>query len=117
MTGEMQRIVMNTVPCGPSAGPVCSSDGWAIGGQATTFSTGVAVTYATSSSTTPTINTAPYGKQMNNGYFVSPGSEHSGGADFGMGDGSVQFISDTIDGNVFGLLGSMADDVPLKPNF
>ncbi len=115
MTGEMQRIVMTVTPYGPGSGPICSSDGWAIGGQATTFSTGVAfkqgdavpVTYSTMMSATP------YGKQMNNGYFVSPGSEHSGGANFGLADGGVRFISETIDGNTFALLGSMADDVPV----
>ena len=52
---------------------------------------------------------------MNNGSFIRPGSEHSGGANFGLGDGSVKFLSDTIDANTFALLGSMADDVPL-PN-
>ncbi len=45
MTGEMQRIVTiasSANPCSASAGPVYSRDGWAIGGQASTFSTGVA---------------------------------------------------------------------------
>jgi hypothetical protein len=32
-----------------------------------------------------------------------------------MGDGSVQFISDSIDGDIFSLAGSMADGVPTEP--
>ena len=52
---------------------------------------------------------------MNNGYFPSPGSEHSNGANFGKGDGSVQFFSSTMDLNIFALLGSMADGVPMSP--
>ena len=48
---------------------------------------------------------------MNNGYFPSPGSEHYVGANFGMGDGSVTYLSSTIDQSVFALLGSMADGV------
>ena len=44
MTGELQRIVMTVVPYGPATGPAYSVDGWAIGGQATTFSTGIAAT-------------------------------------------------------------------------
>ena len=59
---------------------------------------------------------SPYGPQMNNGYFVSPGSEHSAGANFGMADGSVTFISNSIDGRTFALMGSMADDVPSPAN-
>ena len=47
--------------------------------------------------------------QMNNGYFASPGSDHAGGANFGMGDGSVRFLGSSMDPNVFALLGSMAD--------
>ena len=89
MTGEMQRIIMTVTPYGPSSGPICSSDGWAIGGQATTFSTGVAFKHGDTACHVCTMTSAtPYGKQMNNGYFVSPGSEHSGGANFGMADGS-----------------------------
>jgi prepilin-type processing-associated H-X9-DG protein len=95
-----------------------SKDGWAIGGPATTFSTGIAVRYADPTKTTPTINTddgsGNFGKEMNNGYYQSPGSEHSGGANYGMADGSVHFISETMDVHIFALMGSMADDVPLK---
>ena len=49
---------------------------------------------------------------MNNGFFASPGSEHSNGANFGMADGSVRYINTTLDKNIFCLLGSMADRVP-----
>jgi prepilin-type N-terminal cleavage/methylation domain-containing protein/prepilin-type processing-associated H-X9-DG protein len=100
MTGEMQRIYMTTTPYSVTSGPYLSKDGWAVGGPASTFSTGVV-----------------YGSgQMNNGYFASPGSEHSKGANFGLADGSVSFIADGLDGRIFALMGSMADDVPLPPN-
>jgi prepilin-type processing-associated H-X9-DG protein len=48
------------------------------------------------------------GKLLNNGFWGSPGSAHPGGASFGLADGSVTFVSDLIDPNVFALLGSMA---------
>ncbi len=108
MIGELQRIIMTVTPYGPSSGPVTSADGWAIGGQALTFSTGVAY-----SSTNGINKVGVTDKQMNNGYFLSPGSEHSGGAHFGLADASVRFFNDTIDGPTFALMGSMADDVPL----
>jgi prepilin-type N-terminal cleavage/methylation domain-containing protein/prepilin-type processing-associated H-X9-DG protein len=110
--GEMQRIVMNTQPYGASAGPVISRDGWAIGGQATEFSTGIPFAAGdTSPVTTGSMNATH--KVLNNGYFASPGSEHTGGANFGLADGSVHFLSDTINVNVFAFMGSMADDVPI----
>jgi prepilin-type processing-associated H-X9-DG protein len=48
---------------------------------------------------------------MNNLHFASPGSLHSNGANFGIADGSVKFLSQTIDADTFALLGSMADYV------
>jgi prepilin-type N-terminal cleavage/methylation domain-containing protein/prepilin-type processing-associated H-X9-DG protein len=97
-TGEVQRL--NFTP-GTWAAPD-SHDGWAIGGDATGFSTGCYYTLQGGGS----------GKLANNNYFGSPGSEHSGGANFGFADGSVTFLGDTMDVSTFALLGSMADGVP-----
>jgi len=108
MTGEMQRITATT-PGTPAT--VLSKDGWAVGGPATLFSTGGMVT-----ETNPIASAATGGKLFNNHYYISPGSDHAGGAHFGMGDGSVHFIQDTIDADVFCLLGSMADKTPAQLN-
>ena len=95
MIGELQRLVS------PPSG-VSSVEGWAAGGVATLFTTN---------------NDEKSGIYqsggMNNLFFESPGSEHPGGGQFGMADGSVHFLSETIsskDANsLFPLLGSMAD--------
>lgn len=104
LTGELQRITFKTAtgPFNANSGPVQSHDGWAIGGSPTGFTTGYP--FPTDSKENPL---------MNNGHFASPGSDHPGGANFGLADGSVRFIVITIDSNIFALLGSMADGVAI----
>jgi prepilin-type processing-associated H-X9-DG protein len=104
MTGELQRITTTTTtgPFNASSGPIYSHDGWAIGGSPTLFSIGCP--YPTDVKTNPLID---------NGYFMSPGSDHSGGANFGHADGSVRYINTTINPHAFSLMGSMDDRLPL----
>jgi prepilin-type processing-associated H-X9-DG protein len=106
MTGELQRIIhkTNVAPFNAASGPIVSHDGWAIGGSSTLFTTGY-----------PYPANAKSELLMNNGNFPSPGSDHAGGANFGLGDGSVRFLATTIDPAVFALLGSMADKVSVGP--
>jgi prepilin-type N-terminal cleavage/methylation domain-containing protein len=104
MTGELQRLQPASGATGASIYDCTSYDGWALGGQATMFVT------ATDNGSGGHSN--PGG--MNNGFFESPGSEHPGGAFFGFADGSVHFLSNTIDAidnktSLFPLLGSIAD--------
>ena len=47
-------------------------------------------------------------------FWGSPGSDHSGGANYGLADGSVRFFSTSMDPNIFALMGSMADNVAVK---
>lgn len=102
ITGELQRIVnqsTNAAQLNSSTGPILSHDGWAIGGSSTLFTTG-----------------HPYpagGQLMNNGYYSSPGSDHPNGSNYGIGDGSVRFMNNGTDQNIFALLGSMADRIPV----
>jgi type II secretory pathway pseudopilin PulG len=107
MTGELQRItfVTTTGPYDSSNGPFLSKDGWSVGGPATLFTTGTDIS----------LSGEPRKNLMNNGDCTSPGSDHAKGANFGLGDGSVRFISETVDKDIFCLLGSMADKVPAQP--
>jgi prepilin-type N-terminal cleavage/methylation domain-containing protein/prepilin-type processing-associated H-X9-DG protein len=83
LLGELQRLP------GATAGAAASQDGWAVGGAATLFTTASAA--------------------INDGHFESAGSGHAGGATIALADGSVRFLSDSIDATVYPLLGSMAD--------
>jgi prepilin-type N-terminal cleavage/methylation domain-containing protein len=107
MTGELQRIttVAGTgTPVNSSTGPYLSHEGWAVGGDATLFSTGVPPAVSGSN------------MLMNNGYFASPGSNHSGVVNFGLADGSVRSMNSTMSADVFSLLGSMADGAVAQPD-
>jgi prepilin-type N-terminal cleavage/methylation domain-containing protein len=113
MIGELQRITTTStatnVPYNAATGPIKSHDGWAVGGSSTLFTTGYPCGVGSSA---PSYDPATM-PLSNNGFFGSPGSEHSGGANYGIGDGSVRYIMSTVNSNVFSLLGSMADRVAI----
>ena len=97
MTSELQRVT----DVNPG-----SKDGWAIGGPATLFTTGSLFSrHATTSVPAASPNE---GRLMNNGFFGSPGSDHPGGANIGLADGSVSFVPDAVDPNIFALLGCVS---------
>jgi prepilin-type processing-associated H-X9-DG protein len=97
MTGELQRVTA----LAPS-----SKDGWAIGGPATLFTTGAM--FSRQGATSVPAASPNEGRLTNNGFFGSPGSDHAGGANFGLADGSAWFLSDAMDPNVFAMLGCVA---------
>ena len=97
LVGEMQRLRPDAGASGAARYNRTSYDGWALGGVATLFTTCAA----------DPSHTQPGG--MNNNFFESPGSDHPGGAHFGLADGSVRLLTENIDSNLFAMLGSMAD--------
>jgi len=98
MIGELQRITDIT----PT-----SKDGWAIGGPATLFTTGAMVHF--DGKKLANVASPKDGALSNNHFWGSPGSEHVGGANYGMADGSVQFLSTSMSPEVFAKMGSMAE--------
>jgi len=87
--GEVQRLNSGTL------GPATSFDGWAIGGLPTLFST-----FDTAVQTKAGIN----GLQRE-----TAGSDHTGGAHFGLADGSVRFLSENMDLKIYSGLGTIGE--------
>jgi len=91
LIGELQRL-------DGSKDQRTSYDGWAVGGVPTLFTTArdeQSGFYQTGG--------------INNDFFEAAGSEHPGGAYFGMADGSVHFISENISTDIIFSLGNRAD--------
>ena len=92
MIGELQRLQ-------GERDQQKSEDGWAVGGASTLFTTAM----------TEGGNAVYQTGGINNGFFEAAGSDHPGGANFGMADGSARFISENIRSETLYYLGSMAD--------
>ncbi len=99
LVGELQRLLPADGTVGYDRSSSFSNDGWAVGGISTLFVTAIAGE--------GTDIGQPGG--INNGFFESAGSEHPGGAHFGLADGSVSFINEDVDENVFAWMGSIRD--------
>jgi prepilin-type N-terminal cleavage/methylation domain-containing protein len=99
LIGEVQRLSPSPDATDYDACNRSSDDGWAVGGAATLFDT--AEPHEDDDAGSP--------GGLNNGFFESAGSEHPGGAAFGMADGSLRFIHNGIDPLLYARLGSMCD--------
>ncbi len=87
MLGEVQRLKIST------AVPYASVSGWAVGGMPTLFTTADSVVQSRMG--------------INGAQRETAGSEHVGGAFFCFADGSVRFLSENMDLNLYSSLGTI----------
>lgn len=103
MIGEVQRMY------GSSARQQ-SLDGWAVGGASNLFD-------GATGHNAPGPGREDNGEGINAPNFQAPGSDHPGGAQFGMADGSVRFLSENTNQMVFERLCTMREGVPVGDAF
>lgn len=103
MIGEVQRMY-GDVPRKKSL------DGWAVGGASTVFDGGTG-------HNAPGPGREDNNEGINGPWFQAPGSDHTGGAQFGMADGSVHFLSENMNARVFERLCTMQEGVPVGEGF
>jgi len=99
LIGELQRLLPPPGATGYDESNSFSNDGWATAGVATLFVTAVAGEGTDIGQT----------GGLNNGFFESAGSDHPGGAHFGLADGSVRFLSEDVDSQIYAWMGSIRD--------